>query len=122
MKRQRGSIALGVMIALALSLFANLWLWKAKTVEHDARTTAEAKLEAANGATKACNDSIASIEEDARAQVKKAEKARVAARNRANALAARADRELATPATVPGDDCRSAQERVRRILTERGKP
>lgn len=112
MNRQAGSIALGVMIVLALSLLANVWLWNAKASEHDARVKAETGLSAANAATQACNDSIAGLEEAARQRGAAQEKQRAAAAERRRRADQSADRILATPATVPGDDCRSAQDRV----------
>jgi len=121
-KRQTGNAALIVLLVLAVSLLGNLWLWKAKGEEHDARVKAEQQRDDANTATRTCNDSIDSIEDAARKQGAQAEKDRQAAAERRKQRNQKADKELATPATIPGDDCQSAKDRVARILSERKRP
>lgn len=92
-------------------------------------TTAEANLananratEQANSNTKACNDSIGGLEAAARKAGEEAGTKRAAAQKKSLELQEQAQRELSTPATVPGDDYKSAQDRVSRILRARGKP
>jgi hypothetical protein len=120
MKRhQSGSIAIAFLIVLAVSLLANLALWHEVTVEHDAKVAVEAKLGEANKQTKACNDSIGQLETAAFERGQQAEKDRTAAAERNKKHASRADRELATPATTPGNECKSAKDRISRWLGER---
>lgn len=113
------SPALIGIIALVASLLGNVWLWNEKEAEHDRATSLNTQLATANKATKACNDSIAGLEKAARKQGAQAERARIEAAERRKKRNEQADRELSTPATVPGDDCKSAQDRVKRILSAR---
>lgn len=115
--------ALGLLLlAFAATAGTAVYYKHEYDAEHDKRVAAETNLQTANSATKACNDSIDALERRAR----EVEVAAAAARSEAQAarkrLAARADRELSTPATTPGNDCKSAQDRVRRILGERRAP
>jgi hypothetical protein len=118
-RHQSGSIALAVLIVMALSLLANLWLYREWRGEHDAKVAVETKLTEANKQTKACNDSIGQLETAAFERGQQAEKDRAAAAERNKKHASRADRELATPATTPGNECKSAKDRVSRWLGER---
>jgi uncharacterized protein HemX len=120
MKRdQSGSIALAVLVILALSLLANVWLWHEKEVEHDGKVKAEANLTTANAATKACNDSIGELEQQAKERKAENDKLRREAESRRKAQESLAQQILSTPATTPGNDCKSAQDRVRNWLKGR---
>ena len=119
MKRQAGSVMLGLLLALAVSVLANAALWRAMGKEHDKSTKLGEQLTQANTATRTCNDSIAGLEAEAKQRGIAAEKARAAAAERRKKANRQADTELSTPATIPGDDCKSAQDRVNRILKAR---
>jgi ribosomal protein S27AE len=119
---QRGSAALYVLIALAVSLLANLVLWNSLDEAQHEVTKLTTTLKTANEATEACNASIAGLEKAAEQRGRDAEKDRRDAEDRARRRKERADKELATPPTVPGDDCRSAQDRVRRAIAGRKTP
>jgi hypothetical protein len=120
-KRQRGSSELLIVLVLALvaSLIANVLIYRGMQKATARAVTAEANLTTANRATKQCNDSIAGLEEAARKRGIAAGVARERARRAAQDLEAQAQGELSTPATTPGDDCKSAQDRVDRILRKR---
>lgn len=115
-KRQDGYAALIVLAVLILLALSSMALYSKWQDEVKGRAAAEANLKTANDATKACNDSIAGLEAAAREQGAQAEKDRQAADDRRKKRNQRADKELATPPTVPGNDCQSAQDRVKRIL------
>lgn len=111
--------ALIFLLVLVASLAANGVLWHEVGKEHDARTAAETSLVTANAATKACNDSVTQLETEARDRAAENTKLRQEAQNRRHAQESLAQQILATPATVPGDDCKSAQDRVRNWLKAR---
>ena len=118
-RTQRGDASVWLLLALAVSLLGNWWLWNGKSAEHDARTTAETNLQTANNQTDTCNKSIKDLETAAYERGRRAEVARAAAKARRAALDRLAQTELSTPATVPGNDCQSAKDRVERILKAR---
>jgi hypothetical protein len=111
--------ALIFLLVLVTSLGGNAWQWHRNTVEHDARTAAEAHLQTANEATKACNDSVTELEQQAKDRSDENAKLRLEAQNRRKAQESLAQQILSTPATVPGDDCKSAGDRVRNWLKAR---
>jgi chromosome segregation ATPase len=113
------SAALVVLLVLALSLGGNAWQWHRNGVEHDARVKVEADLTTANNATKACNDSIGELERQARDRDAENTKLRQEAQNRRRAQESLAQQILSTPATVPGNDCQSAKDRVANWLKGR---
>lgn len=127
MKRQQGGYAAlllvaGFVLVLLASLAGNRVLYAKWQKAKEATTAAETKLGQANEQTEACNASIAGLEAAARAQGAAGEKARQAAAERRKKRNQGADVELSTPATVPGNDCKSAQDRVDRILARRARP
>jgi hypothetical protein len=119
---QRGSFELVFLLVLAASLLANAWLWRSLGKEHDLRTMADANLQTANSATASCNASIDELEHQARDRAASNAKLIADAQARRRRAERTAQQILATPATVPGDDCKSAQDRVSRWLQERSKP
>lgn len=118
----KGAVIGGLLLLLALALIGCFFLFHGYQAEKTRADKAETNLATANNETKACNDSIAGLEEAARKRGFAAGKAREAARQKAADLERQAQTELSTPATVPGDDCKSAQDRVTRVLRERSKP
>jgi hypothetical protein len=109
---QRGSVALAFLIVLALSLAANAFMWHRIGVEHDGKVAAEASLDTANKATQACNDSVTELERQAKSRDAENLALRKEAENRRRAQESLAQQILSTPATVPGNDCQSARDRV----------
>lgn len=120
--RIKGAVLGAVIAALLVLLVVSFSLHHEWQIEKTRADKLEQDLTNANAATKACNDSIAGLEKAALKRNEVADRERDRARARASSLERRAQRELSTPPAVPGDDCKSAQERVRRILAERGKP
>lgn len=114
MGKQRGTLDLALIgiIALVLSIALNVWLWHEKGVEHDARTTAETSLNTANTATETCNKSIAGLETAAEARGAAAERGRQAAADKRRQAEKTAQQILSTPASTPGNDCKSAHDRM----------
>lgn len=121
MKRQRGTIEL-LALVLIISIVANFLLYRGLQDQKARTVKAETNLTAANGQTKTCNDSIAGLKDAAEKRGIQAGIARERARTRATGLEKQADIELSTPPTVPGDACKSAQDRVSRILRQRHQP
>lgn len=116
-------IACGLLVLLlAGSIVANALLFNEWEAAKQRATAAETNLATANAQTEACNESVKGLEQAAHKRGLAAGVARERARQRAVDLEQQAQQELSTPATVPGDDCKSAQDRVRRILSERAKP
>lgn len=120
-RRERGllDLQLIVLIVLVLSLLGNLYLWHSRAAEHDARTAAETKVTVANAETQACNDSVTQLEREAKDRAAENAKLRKEAQDRRRAQESLAQQILATPATVPGNDCQSAGDRVRNWLKAR---
>jgi hypothetical protein len=119
MKRQSGSIALAFLIVLAASLLANAVLYKAWRGAHDEFVKAQSQFEDQREQTATCNKSIDKLEADARDRATENTKLRQEAQNRRRAQESLAQQILATPATVPGDDCKSARDRVANWLKAR---
>jgi FtsZ-binding cell division protein ZapB len=111
--------ALIFIVILLASLAGNGLLWHQVTTEHDARTSAETKLGEANKATQTCNDSVTRLETEARERNDENAKLRQEAQNRRRAQESLAQQILSTPATTPGNDCKSASDRVRNWLKGR---
>lgn len=110
-----------LLVLLGASATGNALLFSAWQDQKDRATTAEANLGSANEATKVCNQSITDLEKTAYRRGEVAGKARAEAKKRAEDLEKQAQAELSTPATTPGDDCKSAQDRVDRILLRRSE-
>jgi uncharacterized protein HemX len=113
------NLALVVLLALALSAYGNVWQWHRNGVEHDARTAAETEFDAQRTATETCNASIANLEQQAKDRDSENTKLRKEAENRRRAQESLAQQILATPPTVPGNDCLSAKDRVTNWLKGR---
>lgn len=106
-------------IVLAISLLANAGMTYVYLGARDDVTAAEKDRDQAKGAAQTCSDSVDQLQLLARDNAAKSRKAIAAAAARATTADQRADEELATPATVPGNDCRSAQDRAGKWLRTR---
>lgn len=109
-------------ILLALSLAGNAWLHSEWTDEQQAHATTREKARQSTAAAEECSVATERLQTLAAQRKREADAARLAARTRGLGLQASAQTELATPATVPGDDCRSATERAQRWLQGRSQP
>ena len=115
--------------ALALSLALNAALGWAYLVQRDKTTKAEAGVTAmeqqrdgARAVASACSDAVEDLRNVADKRAAEAKAARAEAAAKARGHNKKADSILATPAAVPGDDCRSAQVRVSEWLKGRARP
>jgi len=118
-----------LMWAAGLSLALNAALGWAYLGQRDKTTKAEADVTAmeqqrdgAREAASACSDAVEDLRILADKRADEAKAARAAAAVKARGHNEKADSILATPAAVPGDDCRSAQVRVSDWLKGRAKP
>lgn len=120
------NITLALLIALGISAVGNIGLGWATVSQRDAKIEAQAKVKRIQSdlddsikAGEACTKSVEDLTKLADKRLLEATRAREAAKKAVRPLAQRADRNLATPAAVPGDDCKSAQIRVDGWLNER---
>lgn len=107
-----GVIGLGVSTAI---LYTDLQSTKKKLQESEAAVASQKTQ------TQTCNDSVAKLEQDAIDNAAANATAVKQAKKDADARVARAQRILKTPASTPGNDCKSAQDRVQSWLKERGQ-
>lgn len=118
-----------IVIILAASVAVNAALGWAYLGQRDdaaeARTALrdmEGQRDGARQAASACSDSVDDLRELADKRAREASTARAAAASTAQGHNQRADAILATPASVPGDACASAQTRVDDWLKGRANP
>ena len=112
-----------LLILLALSLAANAlighaWLGTRDDLATVTATTTQ-QIAQARTAAKTCNDATETLQEAGRQRSAAAARALDAARAQAAPLQASADTILLTPASTPGDDCRSARDRANNWLQGR---
>jgi multidrug resistance efflux pump len=110
------------LIALVISIAANILFGLGYLDQRDALTRARADLKTASEAATSCSENTERLETLAASRKRDADKARAEARAAARAGDQRADVILATPATVPGDDCQSASDRASAWLAGRPNP
>jgi hypothetical protein len=115
----KGAVIGGLLLLLACSLLGNMLLFTSWQTDQQRAVKAEANLVSANSMTEVCNTSIKALEDFNFKRGVLAGEARERAKKKANELEWRAQQELTTPATVPGDACKSAQDRVDRIMRAR---
>lgn len=106
-------------IVLAISLLANAGLTYIYLGARDDVAAADSLARQAKSAAQTCSDSVDQLQLLARDNAAKSRKAIAAAAARATTADQRADDVLSTPATVPGNDCRSAQDRASKWLRTR---
>lgn len=109
----------GLSIALAASLAGTAAVGNMYLAKRDEVAALTSDLRQVSRAAEACTKSVEGISAAAQAQTKAALAAMAAAKAAADKRDKAADEELATPASVPGDDCKSAQERADRWLLRR---
>lgn len=107
-------------IVLAISLAANMALGWAYLGQRDAAVVAVERTSQATGAAVACSSGVDKLEKQAETRHAAAAPKIAAAKVAAVTAAKKADVILATPATAPGDDCKSATDRVDAWWADRG--
>jgi hypothetical protein len=109
-------------LLLALSVAGNAWLGNSYLGARDERTEAIGARDQARGAAILCGESVQALNDAAVKREKEhgVEVAQAAAS--AAVLQRRAQLQLVTPATRPGDDCGSAGDRVNNWLKARAAP
>jgi hypothetical protein len=117
-----GPVMIGMCIALAASIGANVLLTHAYLGQRDDTAAAQAQANQANAAAAQCSTAVDALQETAQIRRQAADKARTEAKVLATTHAQRADQVLATPPSTPGDDCKSARDRVDAWWAARGKP
>lgn len=108
-----------VLLALLASLAGNLALGNAWLSARDRASQAAGQRDDARADASACSDATEALRELADKRAAQAKVALAKAQAQAKPHQVRADEILATPASVPGDDCRSAIERGRAWLKSR---
>jgi hypothetical protein len=116
-------IGLGVVVAAFLGLSGALWVQTSRLEAAKTSLEGERLISAANAtAAIQCSDGVNKLQIDAAAAAASAASAVRSAQSRARSLQDNAQRQLRTPASVPGDDCKSASQRFNNWLTERALP
>jgi hypothetical protein len=108
-------------IALALSLGANSVLTWAYLGQRDDKVAAAKDRDQARADATACSKGVEEMVDKREKRFAAAAPARAAAQVKAETLTKQADQVLATPATVQGDECKSAADRVDAWWAARGK-
>jgi hypothetical protein len=109
-------------VSLALSLAGNAVLGKVYLDARDERVEATGARDQARAAASSCSDATEALRELADKQAAEGKAAAAVARRKANSHEQLAQQILATPASTPGDDCKSAHDRARTWLQGRAKP
>lgn len=124
-----GNLTVITLAVAALSLLGNAWqswaylhLRDELTLAQQAVKAMERERDTARGEAADCSDAVDDLRDLADQRAKEASTARATAAAQAHAAAQRADRILAAPAAVPGNDCASAQVRVEHWLQTRPRP
>ena len=110
---------MALIAALLISLAGNGLLGRLYMNARDDVTEAEMMEEQARGAADTCSKSIEQLTKAAAEQQAAAREALKVARDEANKRSTRADTILRTPATTPGNDCKSAADRAAVWLRDR---
>lgn len=98
-----------IIIALAISLAINAALGWAYLGQRDAATVATTETKQADGVAQACTEGVKTLGTQAKKRHADAAPKIEEARQQAEAHDKVADQILATPPSVPGDECKSAQ-------------
>lgn len=109
-----------LMVALAISIAGNCFLGWAYLGQRDKAVVAVVKTEQATGAAVACSAGVEDLQTKAETRRLESAPKVEAAKQAAVASNKKADVIMATPATTPGDDCKSAADRVDAWWADRG--
>ena len=111
-----------LLLALGISVLANLFLGNAYLNQRDAATTVKTETVYVQAAAKECSKGTEALAGKAAANAKHAAPKRQAAASEAAQHNAKADAILATPPAAPGDACKSAEAAIDTWWKGRGKP
>jgi hypothetical protein len=111
-------LVVSLAVSLAVSAAGNVWLGKAYLGKRDTAVVATTNLEHASVDVQACNSSVDNLGVQSDKRAAAAAPARAAATASAGKSNAKADAILSTPATQPGDDCKSATARANNWFKE----
>lgn len=109
-----------LMVALAISIAGNCFLGWAYLGQRDTAVVAVERTEQATGAAVACSAGVDELQTKAETRRLEAAPKVEAAKQAAVAGNKKADVILTTPATTPGDDCKSAADRIDTWWADRG--
>lgn len=112
-------ILIASAVVLAISLISNFGLTYVYLGARDDVTQAEAARDTASSAATTCSASVDDLTKAAKDQQAQATQALAAAEAKARTRNQRADAILSRPATVPGNDCKSAGDRASEWLKGR---
>jgi hypothetical protein len=112
---------LALLLALAVSSLANYLLVSRWLAARDDVATATERASQAQADSKLCSDGISDLQRETAKAITAAREAAAATQVANKARLARADRILAAPAAVPGNDCASASAGANAWLIERGQ-
>lgn len=110
-----------LVLALVISMAANGFVGMAWLKARDRATAAESSRDQWKGSAETCGQSVVALQAAGKRQAASAAKKVEAARVTAGELFRAADRDLSTPASVAGDDCKSAMQRKDKFLQERAQ-
>lgn len=110
----------GLAFSLVISLAGNAFLGQAYLGQRDKAVISVEKTAQVTGAAVACSAGVDSLQTTAENRRLAAVPQILAAKQNAAAANKRADTILATPATTPGNDCKSAADRVDAWWADRG--
>lgn len=113
-------LIVGLAISLAISLAGNAALGWSYLGQLDKAVVAVERTEQATGAAVACSAGVDNLETQAETRRLAAAPQILAAKQTAAAASKKADIILATPASTPGNDCKSAADRIDTWWTDRG--
>lgn len=111
-----------LLVALILSIAANVGLGLGYLDQRDKMTRATTNLKTAQDAAESCSKDVERLGVLAARRKVDADKARARAKTAAKTREEMADLILSTPASTPGDDCKSARDRAGSWLAGRAKP
>ena len=111
-----------LLIALIISIVAHIGTGLAYLAQRDKMTEAKTSLKTAQDAAESCSRDVERLGKLADSRKVAAAKARAAAATAAKTRDQQADQILSTPASTPGNDCKSAQDRAGTWLAGRARP
>lgn len=112
-----------LIVTLAISIFANVAFGLGYLDQRDNMTKATANLKTAQASAESCSKDVERLGTLAASRLVEAENSRIAAKASAQSRNQRADKIMSTPASVAGDDCKSASDRAATWLAGRvGQP
>lgn len=113
---------IGLAIALVISMVGNVWLFNSRDGVIEAKAEIERDLRNSRALEKQCSDSVAILEEEAKARQKANAAALKAAREAAKGKTATGQQTLSTARSVPADECASTEKLLSDWFNQRSKP